>query len=118
MASVQCGAGLPVSSKLWRAQSPLRQFPAGSRHWLAVGQHDYVRASAAEFSPHSDWQGVCLVFSSDHQRHDVNHNCQEQPAVASNDLDRLDLGPWKRERDRQHAEWELGLSGLQQRWDD
>jgi len=116
MGAVRYGARFAVSSGLQCPQSVMHKCPARSGDRIAVSQHDYVRPGAAGLCAHGDWQRIRVVFGGDHQRDNFKHDCAEQPVAASHDLDYLDLWPWKRERDRQHAEWKFGLSGLHQRW--
>jgi len=104
----QC-ARFAVSSRLQRAQSVVRKFPSGSGHrslsastitFPQVQQGFLLTVNGKELSL------LCRVINGTTLSTTVLSSQQLQVTIST----ALSLA-WDRERDRQHAEWQLGLCG-------
>ena len=99
-------------ARLQRPQSPLRKRPSRPVHFLSLGHHHHIRASAAGILAHCEWQSHRVVLSRHYQRDDSQHPGPEQFPVAGHAYDRTHHGPRNSQRYHQHSKRKLRQSRL------
>lgn len=90
-------------ARLQRPKSPLRKRSSRPVHFLSLGHHYHICASAAGILAHREWQSYRVVLSRGDQRDNAEHAGPEQFPVTGHTYDRIHHGPRNSQRYDQHS---------------